>query len=52
MNAPKNKDETTTCLIPMVMDQNPALTNMGSIIHKYKHLLNLDPALKKLTVYL
>ena len=21
---------------------------MGSIIHKYKHLLNLDPALKKL----
>ena len=46
--APKNKDETTTCLIPMVMDQNPALPNMGSIIHKYKHLLNLDPALKKL----
>ena len=32
----------------MVMDQNPALPNMGSIIHKYKHLLNLDPALKKL----
>ena len=27
---------------------------MGSIIHRYKHLLNLDPALKKLvhaTVY-
>ena len=46
--APKNKDGTTTCLIPMVMDQNPALPNMGSIIHKYKHLLNLDPALKKL----
>ena len=41
-------DETTTCLIPMVMDQNPALPNMGSIIHKHKHLLNLDPALKKL----
>ena len=46
--APKNKDETTTCLIPKVMDQNPALPNMWSIIHKYKHLLNLDPALKKL----
>ena len=46
--APKNKDETTTCLIPMAMDQNPALPNMGSIMHKYKHLLNLDPALKKL----
>ena len=45
---PKNKDETTTCLIPMVMDQNPALPNMGSNIHKYKQLLNLDPALKKL----
>jgi len=44
----KDKDDTTTCLIPMVMDQNPALPNMGSIIHKYKHLLNLDPRLKKL----
>ena len=44
MYAPKDK----TCLIPMVMDQNPALPNMGSIIHKYKHLLDLDPALKKL----
>ena len=32
----------------MVMDQNPALPNMGSIIHKFKHHLNLDPALKKL----
>ena len=32
----------------MAVDQNPALLNMGSIIHKYKHLLNLDPALKKL----
>ena len=48
MYVPKNKDETTTCLISMVMDQNPALPNMGSIIHKYKHLLNLDSALKKL----
>ena len=44
----KDKNESTTCLIPMVMDQNPALPNMGGIIHKYKHLLNLDPALKKL----
>ena len=26
----------------------PALSKMGSIIHRYKHLLNLDPALKKL----
>ena len=51
MYAPKNKNERTTCSIPMVnmvMDQNPALLNMGSIINKYKHLLNLDPALKKL----
>ena len=30
------------------MDQNPALPNMRSIIHMYKHLLNLDLALKKL----
>ena len=44
----KEKNDKTTCLIPMVMDQNPALPNMGSIIHRYKHLLNLDPALKKL----
>ena len=29
--APKNKDETTTCLIPMVMDQNPALPNTGAL---------------------
>ena len=32
----------------MAVDQNPALLNMGRIIHKHKHLLNLDPALKKL----
>ena len=38
----------TTCLIPMVMDHNPALPNILSSIHKYKHLLKLDPALKKL----
>ena len=29
------------------MDNNPALPNMGSIIHKHKHLLDLDPELKK-----
>ena len=44
----KENNDKTTCLLPMVMDQNPALPNMGSIIHRYKHLLNLDPALKKL----
>ena len=44
----KENNDKTICLIPMVMDQNPALPNMGSIIHRYKHLLNLDPALKKL----
>ena len=32
----------------MVIDQNPALPNMGSIIHRYKHLLNVDPSLKTL----
>ena len=44
----KEKNDKTTCLIPMAMDQNPALPNIGSIIDRYKHLLNLDPALKKL----
>ena len=44
----KEKNDKTTCLIPMVMDHNPALPNMGSIIHRYKHLLSLDPALKTL----
>ena len=47
--APKEKEETSTCLIPMLMDQNPAFPNIISIIHEHlKHLLNLDPALKKL----
>ena len=26
----------------MVMDQNPEFPSMGNIIHRYKHLLNLD----------
>ena len=34
------------CNIPLVIDNNPALPNMGRIIHKHKHLLNLDPVLK------
>ena len=33
--------------VPLVMDNNSALPNMGSIIHKHKHLLDLDPELKK-----
>ena len=41
-------DKSTSTMIPMVMDHNPALPNMGSIIHKYKHLLSLDPGLSSL----
>ena len=44
----KEKSDETTGLIPMVMEHNPALPNMGSIIYKHKHLLKLDPGLSKL----
>ena len=44
----KEKSDKTTGLIPMVMDHNPALPNMGSIIYRHKHLLNLDPDLSTL----
>ena len=44
----KEKNKKTTSMIPMVMDHNPALPNMGSIIHRHKHLLNLDPGLSSL----
>ena len=46
-HVPKNKD--VTCLIPMVIDQNLGLLHMfmGSIIYKYKHLLNLEPVMEK-----
>ena len=40
---------------PLVVDFNPALPNMTSIINKYKYLLQLDPELTKIipkTVYL
>ena len=52
--APKENDEKTTCLNFNThgewwwMRIEIRIPNMGSIIHKYKHLLNLDPALKKL----
>ena len=41
----KDKSDKATGMIPMVMDHNPALPNMGSIIHKHKHILQLDPGL-------
>ena len=40
-----HKDKNSA--VPLVMDNNPALPNMGSIIHNHKHLLDLDPELKK-----
>ncbi len=44
----KEKNEKANSCIPMVMDHNPALPNMGSIIHRHKHLLSLDPDLSSL----
>ena len=49
-NSLKEKNDKNTCLLPMAIDQNPAFPNMGSIIHRYKHLHKPDPALKKLFV--
>ena len=43
----KPNDKKSCSAVPLVMDNNPALPNMGSIIHKHKHLLDLDPELKK-----
>ena len=34
--------------LPLVIENNPALPNVGSIIHKHKHLLERDENLKKI----
>ena len=31
---------------PLVVDYNPKLPNISEILNKYKHILDLDPALK------
>ena len=43
----ENKTSRGKCY-PLVVDFNPALPNMTSIINKYKYLLQLDPELTKI----
>lgn len=42
-----HKKSSSSSALPLVMDNNPALPNMGNIIHRHKHLLDLDPDVKK-----
>ena len=44
-----NKDnikDKNAAVIPLVIDNNPSLPNMSKIIHRHKHLLDLDPSLR------
>ena len=44
---PGNKDESKGC-ISLVMDNNPGLPQVGSIIYRHKHPLEKDEDLKKI----
>ena len=44
---PSDGNDSKGC-IPLVMDNNPALPQVGSIIHRHKHLLEKDENLKNI----
>ena len=44
---PKIKNAEETRVFPLVTDFNPGLPNIGSILHKHKHILHLDKELTR-----